>query len=230
MTTNQFKGQPGGDPSRMPPEVEVRYSCQNCGKAGTKKTRSPKKFTPPAFCGTACKTAGEYTPYARESVRKRLGKELPEFHLVGTGMFRSICKYETLIQLAEKNPHHVERYRTKCIQCGKYSNHYRSSLNFGSKRSYVCTAACGNSNKAGLPLGVSCLHPTKLRFDTEAEAEVAVQNANNDLVAEGEEKMVAYHCQCGAWHFGHLSKALAGNAMIEARSELITILENLLKA
>lgn len=226
--SEQFKGQPGGDPSRMPPMVEVKYSCQNCGKQGTKTTRSPKKFTPPAFCGTACKVAGEFTPFAREAVRKRLGKELPPFHLVGTGMFRSICKYENLIRLAEKDPQNVQRYSTKCIQCGKHTNHYRDSVHVGSKKSTACTAACGNSNKAGLPFGVSCENPTKLRFNTEAEAIEGVNAANAALVNAGEEQMVEYHCKCGAWHFGHMSKAVAGQEILAARSELVKILQHLI--
>lgn len=228
MTTADFKGQPGGDPSRRPPLTEVKYSCQSCGKMDSKMTFNPKKFTPPPYCSTPCKASAQFEPLARMAVRTRLDKKLPAFHLVGTGIFRSICKYENLIRLAEKNPTKVQRYRTKCLQCEQTTDHYRESQHEHSKKSYFCTAACGNSSKAGLPKGVSCPHPTKLRFATEAEAIEGVNAANSALVSNGEEEMVAYHCSCGVWHFGHLSKAIASDQITEARAGLIAILDDLI--
>jgi hypothetical protein len=93
----------------------------------------------------------------------------------------------------------------------------------------VCTSACADSFKAGLPKGVSCQNPLKRRFTTEEEAQVAVTQANIDLVSEGQEKMVAYHCKCGVWHFGHESKAVASEYMLSVRNQFIAILSNLLK-
>lgn len=217
--SKEFKGQPGGDPSRMPPMVELEWSCKTCGKTDTIQTRKPKSVTIPEYCGATCSDL-QYEPEARELVLTRLGAELPETHLISSGVFRSVVKYGNLLTLAEKSPSRVIAFDVLCPQCNETTTHYRSKNEAPRKGKHFCSATCGQSSRAKLPVGISCRNAFKKRFSTEAEAVEAVTLANIELAQGDKEDMVAYACTCGSWHFGHLSKAIAEKQAMAARDAL----------
>lgn len=221
--TNEFKGMAGGDPSRMPPMVNIEWSCKVCGKAEVIQTRRPRAITIPDHCSALCEDL-QHEGNAREIVRTRLNMKLPEAHLLRSGVFRSIVKYGTMLEQVEKNIKSVNRSYAVCPHCKKNAEHFRDVRDKSTKRIAFCSANCAQSAKAKLPSGVVCANTTKKKFDTGVEAEAAVASANAELVSEGEEKMIAYACVCGKWHFGHQSKADAEDLAMSARNALKELL------
>lgn len=223
--TKEFKGVAGGDPSRMPPMVDVEWSCKHCNKVSIIQTRRPKGVTFPDYCSPVCEDLS-FEGLARKMVKTRLNDTLPEAHLLRSGIFRSVVKYGTLLERAEIKISLVVRTYAICPHCKKNGVHFRDSRDKSTQRISFCSANCAQSAKAKLPEGIICANPLKKRFNSEAEAEVAVASANTELVSEGEEKMIAYACICGKWHFGHQSKADAENSAMTARNSLKTLLNN----
>lgn len=224
MTTNEFKGQRGGDPSRMPPIVELPWSCKVCGKNAVFSTRRPEHAVLPVHCSARCKDL-EHEGYARALVRERFGATLPDSELLRIGVFSSIQKYGRLLEAAEKNPKSVIVTKSKCPHCRVSVETYRNAGDKQSNRPTFCSANCAQSAKAKMPKGEICANPQKKVFATEEEAIVAVDSANAELIPDGEEKMVAYKCICNKFHFGHLSKALAEENALGSRNKIKALLK-----
>lgn len=229
MTTNDFRGTPGGDPSRRPPMVDVFWNCETCGVEDSIQTRKPKSITVPRFCNSYCEDR-QYESQARKMVAQRLNRTLPASELLPSGIFRSIVKYAGLISTAEKKLSNVIVTRVFCPHCETIGEHYRGISDAIRRQGgdHFCSANCAQSSRAKLPAGNVCRNPFKKRFENEVDAIVAAESANEALVKDGEEKMVHYFCGCGQWHFGHTSKAVAEEQAMSARNALMGILKGML--
>lgn len=226
-TTNEFKGQRGGDPSRMPPMVDIHWSCTVCGKPDVLQTRRPQHTITPEHCSARCKDL-QHEAYARELIQQRFNKCLPSADLLRIGVFSSIAKYGRLLESAEKNRNSVVLTKAKCPHCRISVEIYRYSTEKQSNRPTFCSANCAQSAKAKMPKGEICANPQKKKFDTEADALIAVAKANSELVTEGEEPMVAYKCICSQFHFGHESKAIAEDNALASRNAIKNLLKEIM--
>lgn len=225
--SKEHKGQKGGDPSRIPPLIDVKWACETCDKVTVAQTRRPKAYTAPRFCGATCEDL-QFEDEARAIVLARLGRELPVAELISAGVFRSIVKYGVLLNLAETKPSDVVVAHAVCPQCGQRASHYRSVFELPRQGNQFCTASCAQSHRAKLPAGVSCRSAFKKRFATEQEAHEAATLANAELNQHGENAMNAYLCTCNQFHFGHLTKAIAEQQAMSARDDLKGLFKDLL--
>lgn len=225
METNKFKNIPGGDPSRRPPITTISWSCRGCHEEFSRDTRSPKGFNPPKSCSKRCEDL-QFEPAAREIIRRRFNCEIP--NIENRGIFRTIVRYDALINAAAKSKTSVTKRTYLCPQCGQNQEHYQIGKAPFDRKAYYCSALCARSAQAKKPVGVVCKNSFKRSYPTQKEAAVAAQSANDALVADGEELMTEYLCTCEEWHFGHASKAKSEDEFLLIYAELKNVLKEIL--
>lgn len=219
--SEDFKGIPGGDPSRRPPMAVVKYSCLECGKVQTRETTNPKHFNAPEGCSTPC-LAAIARKRAMTLVKNILG-EAPETDAIPQSIADELLQMQEFVRLAKKKS--VRIVKINCAHCGHEAKKFvlHSVGNAKKHAGRYCSWECRNSAAAKLPQGVVCRSPRKSAHSTLEESQKSAERLNAELLKRGDmEGVRPYECSCGQWHVGHGSK----NDWLLAAKKSIAILEN----
>lgn len=207
--TEDFKGVPGGDPSRMPKSVTVKFECKHCHKVAQVETRKPRGYTAPDYCSGTCKHDA-LTEVVRELLAER-GYEIDINWRAARAFAILYGKKRDLFGQLSANPELIRqgKYAIRmfpCQHCGTAFSRVVETRLYNPAR--YCSEACRGSSRGKLPFGLICHSPyKKMSGETREDMEATLATVNKELAEEGDtEGLIAYSCTCGKWHAGHDSR------------------------
>lgn len=204
MRTKDYKGTPGGDPSRRPALSRNSIPCKRCGTSV--EFMSNGKNTPSLFCSDKCKN----------EIRKE--ETIKSLHKYGIKLTinknRSFTSLTSLLQVCEmvalvsKGKKIYESGQLHCSTCKEGFSYF--SLDPIRQPRLYCSSVC-HKNRNKLP-GSSvestlCPRPEKMKFSSLEEADLHLQTLMDDDIARNND-LQSYVCPCGHVHFGSIEKSI----------------------
>ena len=204
MTTNAFKGNKGGDPSRRPAKVKMNVPCAHCGTNVEFLGKGKETLT--LFCSEVCKTDRRKNEIV--SQLRKYGINLKVNKNRGLSSLNALLKASETLDTVSKGKKIYESRSITCATC-KGSFTYLSMDPIKNEQAY-CSSVCRKNRAsrvvkvAGIPM---CPRPEKMKFGSLADADKHLRSMMDDDIARNRD-LVPYLCICGNIHFGSKEKAV----------------------